>query len=186
MSLILFVDTETGGLDPQIHSLLSVAFCIWRDGTIIPSKEWYIKQPHYVVTSEALEINKIDLVKIQTSGVTPAEFIAQSGQWLLDNGISKEDFPIVLGGHNVQFDADFLEANFGVQFMESFSHRCVDTASLIRFLCDVGKLPAELMSGSSAKAMDFFKLNSESERHSAAADIKGTAELYNELIKLVK
>lgn len=29
MARLLFIDTETGGLDPEKHSLLSVGFVVW-------------------------------------------------------------------------------------------------------------------------------------------------------------
>ncbi len=32
---LLFIDTETGGLDPDKHSLLSIAMVVWEDMEII-------------------------------------------------------------------------------------------------------------------------------------------------------
>ena len=42
--VFLFVDTETGGVDPNKHSLLSIGLCLWsvREG-IIDKTELFIK-----------------------------------------------------------------------------------------------------------------------------------------------
>ena len=39
---LLFIDTETGGLDPQKHSLLSLALVVWEKREILDSKEFLI------------------------------------------------------------------------------------------------------------------------------------------------
>lgn len=187
MSKILFIDTETGGLDPTKHSLLSMALCLWVDGNLIPSQEWYLKSPQYVITPEALALNKINLAKFDEVAIDKDEAIAQIVNWMSSCQVAPDDFPITVGGHNVYFDLAFLDAYYGSgYFAKSFSHRVVDTATILRFLCDAGKLPPELASGSLSKALEYFKIGDDNKRHSALTDVLDTATLYNRLIELVK
>lgn len=51
---LLFIDTETGGLDPHKHSLLSLAMVIWEDMEIINSQDILINDGILSVTKEAL------------------------------------------------------------------------------------------------------------------------------------
>ncbi len=60
---LLFIDTETGGLNPNKHSLLSLAMVVWEDMEIIDSQELLINDGKLSVTEEALSINKIDIEK---------------------------------------------------------------------------------------------------------------------------
>jgi hypothetical protein len=54
----LFIDTETGGLDPDKHSLLSLAMVIWGEW-IVDSQEILINDGILSVT-KALAVNRID------------------------------------------------------------------------------------------------------------------------------
>ena len=56
----VFVDTETGGLIPTKHSLLSVGLVVWDKSLgIVDQKEVFIKSKRYV-TEKAKSINKFD------------------------------------------------------------------------------------------------------------------------------
>jgi DNA polymerase-3 subunit epsilon len=70
---LLFIDTETGGLDPNKHSLLSLAMVIWEDMEIIDSQEILINDGILSATKEALSINKIDLEKHKQSAISSDE-----------------------------------------------------------------------------------------------------------------
>ena len=63
MSKLLFIDTETGGLYPDKHSLLTVAFAMYEDGEVKAEAMWAIKSKDYVVNAAALKINNINLVE---------------------------------------------------------------------------------------------------------------------------
>ena len=48
MNRILFIDTETGGINPNKHSLLSIGLVVWdQDNGIIYENEFYIKSEKY-------------------------------------------------------------------------------------------------------------------------------------------
>ena len=71
MARLLFIDTETGGLDPEKHSLLSVGFVVW-DSALgeCCSAEYHLKNENYCITKTAQKINKL----------TDSDFYIQIGE----------------------------------------------------------------------------------------------------------
>src|SRR5437879_5118332 len=99
---ILFIDTETGGIDPAANSLLSLALVVWKESEILDQKEILINDGVLNVTPKALEINGIDLEEHKKAALTPSQAIKE-----FDTFISKhfnEGEKITLGGHNITFD----------------------------------------------------------------------------------
>lgn len=99
---LIVVDTETGGLRPDRHALLSIAAVDSEGGEafhslVRPSADW-------LVDEEALKVNGLSLDFLRDAGraesVVMAEFIA----WM------KARKGAVFAGANPAFDAAFLEA----------------------------------------------------------------------------
>jgi DNA polymerase-3 subunit epsilon len=181
---LLFIDTETGGLDPDKHSLLSFAMVIWEDMKIIDSKEVLINDGILSVNKEALSINKIDIEKHKQSAMTSSqamdEIISFIGKHFPGHG------KITLAGHNVHFDADFLKRFFSANnkdFSEFFSHRIIDTSSILYYLYLSGRIKQKAVS--SDKAFELFDIKVEG-RHTALGDAMATAKLFTTLLDLFK
>ncbi|MEN8249381.1 MAG: 3'-5' exonuclease [Bacteroidota bacterium] len=181
---LLFIDTETGGLDPNKHSLLSLAMVVWEDMEIIASQELLINDGVLSVTEEALSINKIDIEKHMQSAILPSLAIEKILLF-----ISKH-FPqqrkITLAGHNVQFDVNFLKVFFSQNnenFNKFFSHRIIDTSSILYYLYLAGQLKHKAIS--SDEAFDLFEIKVEG-RHTALGDAIATAKLFTQLLYLTK
>jgi DNA polymerase III subunit epsilon len=181
---LLFIDTETGGLDPDKHSLLSLAMVIWEDMEIIDSLEILINDGILSATKEALSINKIDIEKHKQSAISSYEAIEK-----IFSFISKH-FPrqskITLAGHNVHFDANFLRSFFfanNKNFSELFSHRIIDTSSILYYLYLAGHIKHRAIS--SDEAFDLFDIKVEG-RHTAMGDAIATAKLFTRLLYLIK
>ena len=128
---LLFIDTETGGLDPGRYSLLSVAMVVWEHEKLIDAKEWLINDGNLIVTEGALAVNKIDVQEHRQTAMKPSKVIEEIFQYI------EKYFPlenkIVLAGHNVHFDVSFLKVFFSqnnVSFSKHFSHRIIDTSSI--------------------------------------------------------
>ena len=139
---ILFIDTETGGLDPTNHSLLSVAFVIWDNGKIIQPKEFLINDGILNTTPKALEINGINIIEHSQVALNSKSAMLEIKNYLDENfGLDEK---ITLCGHNILFDVSFFK-NFWNKnqgdYNQRFSHRYVDTASILFFLSIVDKLP---------------------------------------------
>jgi len=180
---ILFIDTETGGIEPQIHSLLSIGLVVWEQSRIIAEKEIFINDGILNVTSSALSINQIDIDKHIKQSVSPKESVSEIYEFI--NLYFDNTEKIILGGHNVNFDKEFLKFFFkkqGEDFNFRFSHRSIDTASILYFLYFSGIIKEKAIS--SDDAFNLFSIEIE-KRHSALSDAKATAKLFTVLLGLV-
>lgn len=181
---LLFIDTETGGLDPDKHSLLSVAMVVWDNMKIIHSEELLINDGILSVTKTALAINCIDLEKHKLSAMSQSQAIEKI---LLIIG---EHFPpgerITIAGHNVHFDLGFLKILFSqnnLDFSKYFSHRIIDTSTILHYLYLAGHIKRRAIS--SDEAFELFEIKVEG-RHTALGDVLATAKLFNKLLNLLK
>lgn len=183
MARLLFIDTETGGLDPEKHSLLSIGVVVWdsQRGCIF-SREYRLKNDEYHATKEAMKINKIsssdDINRL--SGST----IIQHFKSIKDEFFT-ESKEIPLAGHNTAFDIRFLRQMFKINhrsYENMFSHRVVDTYSILKYLQDAGVLHDCITS--SAQAFKYFGITVNG-RHTALGDAYATMQLYEELLKLM-
>ncbi|HEY6899765.1 MAG TPA: 3'-5' exonuclease [Puia sp.] len=179
---ILFIDTETGGIDPASHSLLSLALVVWKEMEIVASLEILIDDGRLNVTERALEINHIDLEEHKRKAVPPATAIKRLDKFL-NTHFPKEE-KITLGGHNITFDVNFLNAFLtrnGYDFGSRFSHRYVDTSSILFYLYLTKKLKRRLTA--SQDAFDYFGI-AVAGRHTALGDAIATAQLFTNLVRL--
>ena len=189
MTKLLVVDTETGGVDPDRHSILSVAAVVWEDGALGAEIEILIAEPDLTVTARALEINRIDIVAHSRRAVPPAEAMAQL-QAFVDEQFDSERNKgerAVLVGHNIGFDVGFLKRLCRMahdDFGALFSHRVLDTASILRFLSLAGRLPES--AAASTNAFAAFNISvKDSERHTALGDARATALLLTALVRSI-
>lgn len=157
---LLFVDCETGGTDPERHSLLSVGVT-FGEGV---EREWHIEQPEYVVCSEALDVNGID---IRAGGVTLERMALE-----LDRGWTGPD--VHLAGWNVSFDERFLRVALA-PWGWPWARKTLDVQSLalVRF----GPLSLEETARRLGIDMEGRRL------HSALEDARLTWEVYQELMR---
>ena len=106
-------DTETSGLDPQKHNLLSVGGVL-LDEELNEVGEFheFMKHPEYCVQPDAMAVNKIDLRWLSANGKTQEQVADKFMQFLhlTDFQISLRS-PIVFAGWNVGFDLSFVWEN---------------------------------------------------------------------------
>lgn len=179
---IVFIDTETGGLHPSHHSLLSIGLVEWENGKINQTKEILVDDGELKATEAALAINKIDLNSHKESAISPEEAVQEVLSFI--GWTSKERDKITLAGHNVGFDIKFTRHLFERQnynFDDYFSHRSIDTSSILHYLYFSGKLSSKIVGSSEAFAHFGIKVRG---RHTALGDAIATARLFDELIKL--
>jgi DNA polymerase-3 subunit epsilon len=180
---ILFIDTETGGIQPGKNSLLSLALVVWEESKIKASEEILINDGVLDVTEKALEINGIDLEEHKKKAVSPAVALQQFDDFIKANFPADEK--IVLGGHNITFDVNFLNAFLAANnynYHQRFSHRFIDTASILFYLYLTGKLKRKV--NSSQQAFEYFGITVEG-RHTALGDALATAQLFSRLISIL-
>lgn len=182
---LLFIDTETGGLDPQKHSLLTIGVVVWDKslGELF-SAEYAVKADEFVVTKSALRINHFNEEKHKEMAISPVEIVCKFHE--IKTKYFQEVNTIPLAGHNTAFDIQFLKHLFiscGRSFEKLFSHRVVDTYSIMKYLVDCGCIPDHI--SSSAKAFEYFGITVDG-RHTAIGDARATMQLYSKAIHFLK
>ena len=186
MDRLLFIDTETGGLNPKQHSLLSIGMAVWdSEAGIIYSKEICQKLDHYNTTPEALQLNHFDLNNYDPSDILSAKEIEQVFIQIKDTYFPKNK-QIPLAGHNVQFDVAFIKEMFeknNLNYSALFSHRLMDMYSILRFLIQLKKVPSDI--NNSTKAFEYFQI-CDIKRHTALGDSIGAAKLYSLFLSIMK
>lgn len=134
MRIMLF-DTETGGLDPKVHSVFSVGALIGDldTGKVIDQFEALHKLPSiddYKYTAKAIEIHGITPAQAFAEGLTTSEIADKFMDLWQGHGAQ------IMGGHNWQFDVRMMA--YGIykiepqQFEANFTYRGVDSMPLIR------------------------------------------------------
>lgn len=182
----LFLDTETGGLDVERHSLLSVGLVVGDDGVRRDSLEILIRHEPYVVSGGGMAVNRIDLVQHDRTALAPAQALDAFDTFLQAH--FPGEGPVTLVGHNVGFDRSFLGAflvSQGRPLEPRISHRIVDTHSIACALRDAGRLDLENLS-STALFQHFGIVIPEAKRHTALGDALGTFELYWKLVERMR
>ena len=188
---LLILDTETGGLDPEKHSILQVGAILWElDAPIVgqPVFEQKIIEMPCNVDPEALAVNGIDIARHRQVALTPGEALHGFKRWL-DQHFDEEK--VVLGGHNIGFDVSFIRRLYRVcygedgakLYEERFSHRTLDTASIARFLIMAGLVPVQ--DPKSNSLFEHFGVSPE-RPHDALEDAIATARLLNKLLEVVR
>jgi len=181
---LLVIDTETGGLNCDQHSILSIAGVIWQPGIKVePLFDLYVKEHTVQTTSKALKINKIDLNEVYR-GYEPYDAVKKIRR-SLDEYLGLARKPIQLVGHNVAFDIGFIKRLYkfaGLEFSADFRDRALDSCSILQFLMISGKVD-----GYRASADLLFKAAGvelkEEDRHTALGDAVATAHSLEALIK---
>ena len=188
MTKILVIDTETGGVDPLTHSLLSVAAVVWDDGVAAGEIAVDVLEDPLVVTPRAMDINRIDLVAHARNALSPEHAASALKEFVelhfADELASGER--AVLAGHNLAFDVGFLgrlARLSGVAVDDLFSHRTIDTAGILRFLKLAGLLP--LKGAGSNEGFAYFGIDiPEADRHTAIGDARATTALLSCLVSV--
>lgn len=190
MSRLLVIDTETGGIDPHTHSLLSLAAVVWDDGRLPASIEILVAEPVISVHPEAMRINRIDLAVHGEKALPPIEAVAALETFVRSE--FRDEFArgerVVLAGHNVGFDVGFLKRLYrlaGADFGPTFSHRTLDTAGILRFLTLAGIRESTAADSTTAFAEMGISIE-DMARHTALGDAGATALLLTRLIEIAR
>lgn len=182
---MVVIDTETGGLDPSQHSLLTVALIVTRNLEIIASKEWHLKHEDYRTTERALEINGID-IEAHDASATPAT-VAISDMLDFMNHHRLPEERIVLIGQNTIFDKQFLEAaveqsGHMERYRSIVSQRYIDLMSITAFLNLSGHIKTDNLGLDAViSSLDIQR----EQRHSALGDARMTLKALVEMYKQV-
>jgi DNA polymerase III alpha subunit (gram-positive type) len=177
-----FIDTETGGLDARIYSLLSISIHMVRELGQPPIAVYHEKILHdpYRIGAGALNVNKIDLIQHSKNAVTIDDARHGLRSWLALFGSNQRIRPV---GWNIPFDMNFIyEQLFPKREWESlgFSYHTLDVCALVEFLILQGKLPEKRRLVDVAKHFGFDTDGA----HDASFDNQLCQLVLQELLKL--
>lgn len=175
--MYLCIDTETGGLTTD-YSLLTLAaivadeeFSPIRGGTAADTLTLEIRHPTYVVSPEALTVNRIDLIhhsarglKLEQAQQKFADFVRQAKEMC-----GKKLIPV---GHNLQFDLGFVWAQLMQKsdWDQYCDYHFLDTMVAARFF----KAAGVIQGGCRLDDLrEFFHIDT-GVAHTALADTKAT------------
>ena len=176
----LAFDCETGGLVPEC-SMLTAFFAVFdKDLNIIDTLYLRVKPnagAPYVVTAEALNINKINLVEHDKIAITK-NFAGSQLRDLIHLHSNNGRIKLVPVGHNITFDLLWVHEHLlnRNEFERYTSYRKLDTAVLCQNMIRKGELP-DTISGSLVGLVQHFNIKVEGNAHEADYDTKVTIEV---------
>ena len=174
--MYLFIDTETGGLDPS-YSLLTVAAAVTdKNFDVLGTICFGIKPETYIVSPGAIAVNKIDLVQHSKASLSPAKANADFAEFLAAHfSTLTANQKLIPAGHNVAFDLNFVwDQLISEQDWKQYcTYPVLDTAVLARFFASAGVIPAfyNLVS-----LRQLFNIET-GVAHNAMSDVLATIEL---------
>lgn len=116
---ILYVmDTETTGMDPEVHDIIEISMCRFSllNSEEVEQKTWLLKplSPE-TIQDEALRVNKHkkeDILHFTKFGkenyLEPTDVVADIEAWIMGDEVSAIDRAV--GGQNISFDVRHLQA----------------------------------------------------------------------------
>lgn len=185
---VIYIDTETTGLNPNENGMIEIAAIIEQSGTIIDEIVLELNPLSYskpiIITPEALEVNgrdEKDFPKLPNSERQFKRFIRFLNKHI--DRFDKTDKLKVIG-YNVTFDIGFIEAWFkdnGNDFYGAYFYRKeLDVFALVKHLTHFGLIDTE--DEKLGTICEHFGIE-HGEKHTAKADIIATRELYTVLRK---
>lgn len=192
----LAFDCETGGFEPDQHSLLTAYFAVLdEDLACLDEVSLELNANSfggvYRVTAGAMEVNKIDLVEHDKRAIHPNKAREKLVRMLekyryRDFGGSMSGNTLMPLGHNVDFDIGFIKAQLlpEPEYRKFISHRKLCTSTMARFLKLAGKIDSggsleNLCKGLGVEVIpDGF--------HNAEADTRATVECLKKMLEMIK
>lgn len=190
MNKIIFIDTETGGVNPEKVALIQLSGIIRIDKKDVEKFNFYIKPfENSEVTEKALEVQGRTLEELKTDKYVEEKEVYKQFINLLDKYIDKYDRTdkFIVAGYNVRFDVDILKAFFqrhGNNFLFSYlDSSMLDPLYSIRLLQIAEVLPV-LENNKLETWCKHFGI--ELKAHDSLEDIVATKKLIGKLISLIR
>jgi len=185
----LFYDTETGGTNPQLHSILTAYFIIYNEKwEKLDELEIFLKpnSGDPIAVQEALDVTGID---IKTHLKDPRTVTYQEGKDILLDFLEKHK---IKGkrrhfrpcGQNIGFDEGFIMSQLvpELEWRKLVHYRALDTLTILTFLQDLGFLPKDL--GNLESQVEYFNIP-KGKAHDAKEDVRMTVDVYKAYCSLL-
>lgn len=182
---LLFIDTETSGLNPKTNGLLQISAVLQIDGEVVDRFSSYVKPfPKDYIDEKALATNKITREQIETFPEPQkvyVDFISFLGKYASRDAYEDKYYMV---GYNVWFDYDMLrewfhKAGDTKYFGYWFQYPPIDVMQLA--LLDLGESVRSKMAKFKLEAVaDMYGLEFKREDlHGADVDCELTKQLFN-------
>lgn len=186
MKRLVVIDTETGGLDSNEHSLLTLGAALLVDGEITSTFHIHVLEEDLKVDPQALSVNGITEAEIK-AGMSPSFVVTAFEQWLRNNNAGGR---MTLAGHNIAgFDMGFMKRLYKLaRYRMPFDYHVLDTMSVALVLKFMGKLNVPNVKLDTLCRHFGIKIreNDETGRHNSQEDAVATAKLLVELMHLIE
>lgn len=181
MNNILWLDTETTGINPNKNFLIQLSYINTLNNEIKFNNDLFMR-PQYIekfeIEQRALDANKITKEQIQSFELEDKQIK------IFLNDLTTNGNKYYLAGYNVKFDIEFLTALFSRQNLNMhnyFNYLYLDVLQLVINLKLAGKInPENCKLGTVLQYFDLIK--DTSILHNAQQDIVCTKLLYDFLI----
>ena len=134
-----------------------------------------------------MEVNRIDLRKVESEGLNPKEAV-EAIRYALDHHYGPSREPIMLCGHNVSFDVGFVERLYkmaGQKYRKDFTRKTLDTVTIFQFFMAAGLIPPGKANGDRMFQSLGIPIPDE-HRHTALGDAWATALSLSRMAQSVK
>lgn len=175
MKKVLFFDVETGGLDPDINPIMSMAWILEVDGYIRTRKQFLINPDRGMISLQALAVN--DLTIPVKDGVSEMSAIVELVKDL--NGVNAQDNKVFPCAYNGNFDVSFMIKAFECRSSNWFWYmrsELIDPLALIRyrkFLCGEPNITSLTLES----VASYFKIPHTP--HDVMSDVDALREVFN-------
>lgn len=181
--MVLWIDTETGGVDDKINPILTLGLAVTDDDyKVIFKNEFKIKNKYDLVCEEkALMVNRINLEEHNKYALDPIEVILLFNKTI--KKFFKGEMPLIMG-HNINFDIGFIKQMYLREKKEFKYFRNLDTLQLCRFLETWGLIKPQ--SSKMDDLIKYFQITSLGKKHSALVDVLNNIKIAKILKSSVK
>lgn len=180
---IMWLDTETTGVNPDRDDVIQIACLYEEDGVVKEEREFKLSPfEDTVLTPEILAFHKKSEEEIRAGGDPPAVGKRRFCDWLARfvNKYDRQD-KLIMAGYNVRFDYNMLYSMFtrlGDKYFGSwFYWPVIDVCGFVALEIAKGvRLPKYTLSDLARH------WNVELQAHDALSDIRATREVYKKII----
>lgn len=179
---VIWIDTETTGLNTKEHGIYQIAYIIDIDGEVKEKGEILFNPGEVLFSEEALKVNGKTVEEIKSfQSAKAAKQIFESIMSKYVDKYNKND-KFIPAGFNVKFDLDMIRAWWDSQndkyYGSWFDYHFIDIMALSMIHFYLGKL--KLPNYKLKSLCDHFKIKLDA--HDAMNDIIATRELLTHLI----
>jgi DNA polymerase-3 subunit epsilon len=187
MKKVIYIDTETTGLDHKVNDIVQLAYIVEIDGEIKERGDILIQPVDYnAISPEALKIQGRTLEMLK--GHLEPKVAFDKFVTLLEKYINKFDRTdkFYICGYNVGFDLEFLKSFFtkmGCPYFGSyFNYKTLDVYSIVKILEYLGEIKTKDLKLVTVCDAYSIELNA----HDAQSDINATRFLFKMLVNTIR